>query len=46
MTVAAYREFAPARQKARILVVMQRKALVLPYRLWASCANERNNHTP
>jgi len=46
MTVAAYQEFASARQNTRILVVMQLKALVLPDRLWASCANERNNHTP
>jgi O-antigen/teichoic acid export membrane protein len=31
------------RQKTRILVVMQIKALVLPYRLWASWTKERNN---
>jgi O-antigen/teichoic acid export membrane protein len=32
-------------RKTRVLVAMQLKALVLPYRLWASWANERNNHT-
>lgn len=32
-------------RNTRVLIVMQLKALVLPYRLWASWTSERNNHT-
>jgi O-antigen/teichoic acid export membrane protein len=34
------------RSDTRIMVIMQLKALVLPYRLWTSWATQRRNQTP